>query len=376
VSDPTGLDQYRQLRVRRFLSRWWLVLVAGLVLVAATGGWLAMTAYLTPGVTTDDRVVSSWERIDRLDHGATVTEPNPAFETGRYLENRSTYLTAIAPQVQLTYTVGYDASDSGRLNATVDVRVQRQGTDGTGTPLWETSRPVRSARQPLRPGERLRVPITLNVPALRARTANVSAQLGSPGGVQTAVVVAVTLEGRVNGAPVEQSFTRTAAVDAGVEQYTIATPEAPSQRFETAEPVVRQRQYSPSYRLGGPLLLAGGAVGATGVAWLARRGRFELTPAEQRWLTYRDERDTYAEWVHQATLPTEIDTRPRAETATLGDLVDIAIDIDGTVIEAPEGGTFRVVADTCCYVYEAPSLDEPEPSTAASADGADEPNDG
>ena len=162
------------------------------------------------------------------------------------------------------------------------------------------------------------------------------------------VVVAVTLEGRVNGAPVKQSFTRTAAVDAGVEQYTVATPEAPPQRFETTEPVVRQRQYGPSYRLGGPLMIASGVVGATGVAWLARRGWFELTPAEQRWLTYRDERDTYAEWVHQATLLAEIDTRPRAEAATLGDLVDIATDIDGTVIEAPGGGTFRVVAVTCC----------------------------
>ncbi len=91
------------------------------------------------------------------------------------------------------------------------------------------------------------------------------------------------------------------------------------------------------------------------------------TPLARRpWLSYREDRDRHEEWVHTATLPPDTDTLTRVRAATLGDLVDIAIDVGATVLEPPADGRF-VVQHGHRYVYDAPA-----PVDASGAGPADE----
>lgn len=356
MSDADGLE--RRLRLRRALwSRRMLVLVVlvGSVFVVA-GSSLLVTAYVTPGATTEQRVTETWSRSGTFSHSATVTEPNPAYDTGTVLRDRSTYLRPIAPRVNVTYGVGYRASETGRVETTVDLRLVRRATDGNGGVLWEVAEPLATANRTLGPGERLSVPVTLGVASVANRTRNLSERLGG-GGAETTVVAETRLDGRVNGERVDRRFTHELTLGRGGDTYSLSGPQEQSRPFPTRETVTRERQYSLLYRAGGPLLVVVGGAGIVGLLLLRRGGRFKLSRVERDWLAYREDYETYEGWIHTVSLPTEADSLPEAEAATLRDLVNVAIDIEETVIEPPDDDRLHVVDDEYRYVYEPPRPD-------------------
>lgn len=368
----------RRLRVRRTLRRRWGLVVAVLAGLAVAGAWLSVTAFVAPGTATDERVTDSWQRSGAFTHGATVVEPNPAFAVGARLENRSTYLRQVAPRVNVTYGVGYSASESGRVDTTVRLRLVRRATDADGGVLWQVSEPLGRVNRTLEPGERAQVPTTLAAGTVRNRTRNLTDQLGTVGGVETLLVAETHLDGRVNDEAVSQRFTQQVTLTVSGDTYRIAGNQRRSESFQSREVVTRERSYGPLYRVGGPALLALGVVGLVAFLLARRAGWFAVSDTEREWLAYRDDYAAYADWIHRADLPPAAASLPAAETATLKDLVDIAIDTDESVVEVPGDRTFHVVHDEHRYVYEPPRLGavatrrgDPLARAPRSADGGD-----
>jgi hypothetical protein len=376
----------RRLRLRRTLGRRRTLIVAVLLGVVFVGGWLAVTAYAAPGTVTEQRTTEEWSRTGTFTHGATVTEPNPAYDIGTQFRDRSTYLRPVAPVLNVTYSAEYQAAEGGRLNTTVTLHLVRQATDSNGGVLWEVSEPVATVSRTLRPGERVSVPVTLDVAAVANRTRALSSQLGDAGGTETALVAETQFDGRVNGESAAHRFTHRLALGIGGDTYTVSGAQQAQRSFSSQRVVTREREHGPLYRAGGPVLVLAGTVGLAGLLFVWRAGWLTLEPTERAWLAYRDDYDAYADWIHTASLPPGAASLPEADAATLGDLVDIAIDVDETVIEEPEDRRFHVLNSDYRYVYEAPRPDRltgrtetngdtgtgeeprPDPTTAPEAD--------
>jgi hypothetical protein len=363
----------RRLRFRTVLTRYRGVVTGVLILAILTGGYLAGTAYVAPGTTTEQRVTESWERTSSFSHAATVTRPSGVFEPNQRLENRSLYFTQAAPVVDVQYTLGYDATDEGSLDVTVRLQVVRRSVDttpgGTAIVLWETERTLTTRSvSDLSPGRTVTVPVSVNVTEVTDRTDELVRGLdGSPGDVKVALVADVSLEGRVNGRSTTQAFTRQIELETGGGTYSVTGELQSSDRSESTTRVEREQSYGVPYRIGGPLLLGVGVVGLAGLGLAHSRGDLDVTDAERDWLAYRDARSEFDEWIHTVALPAEADDLPRARAESLGDLVDLAIDVESAVTESPDGGTFHVVHDRYHYVYEAPS----PAGTGDPLDGAD-----
>jgi hypothetical protein len=350
----------RRLRLRAFVSDYRGAVAVALVVLVLAGGWLAGTAYLAPGTTTDERVVSSWERTSQFTHGATVTRPAGAFDRGQRLRNRSVYFTRVAPVVDVRYAVGYATAGDGALDARVQLRLVRRSVTeteaGGRTVLWRTERVLATRNESgVPPGEQVTVPASVNVTAVATRTDELVSQLGaSPGEVEVALVADVRLTGRVDGRPATRSYTQEVELALDGATYRVTGQATASDTVEATRVVERQRSYGPARRIGGPVLLGVGLVGLAGMAIARSRGALTVDAADRDWLAYREDRSEFDEWIHTVELPDEAGELPEARAESLADLVDLAIDVDAAVLESPAGGTFCVVHGGYRYVYEAP----------------------
>jgi len=121
-------------------------------------------------------------------------------------------------------------------------------------------------------------------------------------------------------------------------------------------------------------------LGLAGWRTPAARSIFALTPAEREYLSYRDDRSEFAEWITAIRLPESVHKRPEAEASSLRDLVDFAIDNDTGVVEDPGTGAYHAVTDEFVYTYAPPTLaveggdgnEETEGETTAGVAGDDE----
>lgn len=375
-SDP-AVDE-RRLRLRAFLAAHSGEVALALVVAALVGGWLAGTAYVAPGTTTEERVTGSWERTSTFTHAATVTGSPGPFEPGQRLSNRSVYFSRASPVLDVTYRTGYAASDGGALDATVRLRLVRRAVADDGRTLWRTSRVLaRQNATDLPPDGRVAVPASVNVSAVADRMDELVAALGaSPGETEVVLRADVRLAGRVNGRAVTRSFDHEVGLAVAGETYRVTGQPRSSATHEATTTVATERSYGPPRRVGGPLLLGVGLVGLVGLAVARVRGELELTAAERDWLAYRDDRSTFDEWIHAVELPPEARELPRARATSLADLVDLAIDVDATVLAAPDGRTYHVVHDGYLYAYVAPPVPgrRSRDATTGASDGR--PDDG
>jgi hypothetical protein len=361
-----------RLRLRGLLERNLTAAVLVLVVLAFVGGWVTYTTHVAPATTTEQRVVATWETRGQFDHGATVREENAVFPVGTHLRNRSVYFSRIAPVLNGTYAFDYRASQDGELAGDVTVALVVRGVDGDGgeesaTVLWRTSRVLNERRvDSLAPGEAVRVPFAVNVSQVDARIDRISEDLGgSPGTVQTQIRATVALEGRVNGEPVERTTTHVLDVQPENTQYSVSGATPTTDEHRTMAAVTVDRTYGPVRRVGGPLLLVVALVGEAAIAVALREDRLALTDAERDWLAYRDDRSEFDEWITSFDLPAATFDLPRAQAASLADLVDFAIDVDSGVVEVDDG-RFVVVHDGVRYEYRAP------PDPAEDAAGSEE----
>jgi len=354
-------DRERWLRARAVLSNRGAEIAALLVVLALVGGWITYTTHVDPGTTTEERVVSSWSRTAGFEHGATVRNPNPVFEEGQRLSNRSVYFTRVAPVLDGNYTLEYAATDGERLNATVRLGLVVQGVTDDGdneAVLWRTATTLEEGTtSDLRPDETLRVPFSIDVPEVRNRTDEITSTFGTVGETEAFVLADVRLEragadgtGGADGRTFQQELTVVPEQDV----YRVTDNGMSRERFETTETVRVEREYGLPRAAGGPLVLLVTTSGLLVLGVGYRRGAFELTEQEREWLTYRADRAEFDEWIHTVQLPSEANDLPRARADSLAALVDFAIDVDGGVVEPPEEDVFYVVHDGYLYSYTAP----------------------
>jgi hypothetical protein len=346
------------LRVRGVLDRRFALVVAVLLVVAAAGAWVTYGAHVAPETTTTERTVETGRVTGTFVHGAEVTEGARAagFDPGSRVENRSVYFDAVMPVLDGAFALSYEdrAPAQVRVERTVEVRSATTDLDDETVVYWNRTLSRTSQTAALRPGDRLRVPFDIDAAERTSDAENVSDRLRSPGQVRLRVDVDVTVTRGVDGAtPRDLSANLTVVPEGGV--YRVESTGG-VETFERTETVTRRVRPGPLRSLGGPVLALVSLADAAGLVVARRRGLLELSERERAWLSYRDDREDFDEWITTVRLPADARGLPTAEAASLADLVDFAIDTDNAVMETPGERTFHVVHDGYRYTFTAPSV--------------------
>jgi hypothetical protein len=374
-------------RGRILLNQWFAVVVLVAVVVGALGGYATYTAYESPGTTTEQRQVSSWEANGTYEMSATVSESNPLYPVGTELEDRPAYFLSISPIAEGTFGFAYEATDRGAVDVTVQQTlvlraIESQSAEGDGQPVeyWRLTEPIGTERaEGVEPGDPVRLTFERNVSATAERMAAVSEQLGgTPGSTQMLVVSTVEFQGSINGNDVERSANYRLPIAVSGTTYQPGGVDGESLTGSTTETITRQRTYGPLYRIGGPVALLVGLAGVAGLAYGRYEDHFAVSEAERAALEFESTRDEFDDWITVARLPDDVLARPRVDVDSLDGLVDTAIDVDARVFEAPEGDAFYVTSEGLLYVYEPPTagLDEVLGGDDGASDGdGEDPDD-
>lgn len=366
-----------RLRLRAILNAQFTVILVVCLLVAAVGAGLVYTTHVDPGTETETRTVSSFTVETEYLHSAEVTEPNPVFTVGSVLDGRDTYFTRATPELDVEAVTSYAATDAADVDVTLESALVVRNVGDDGNVVYWTDRETLATERvsDVDPGEPVVASFTLNSSAVDATAASIEEELGaSPGETETFVETNVAVNGTFDGEPASYTRTIEMTLDHGGETYTVSEPGLQSDTSERTERVTVERSYGPLRSLGGPILLLLGLAGVGGLTYARRESEFALTPAEADYLSYRDDRSEFAEWITRFRLPDSVHERPEAEASSLRDLVDFAIDNDTGVIEDPETGAFHAVTGEFVYTYRPPSL--PETISDATDDGAVRPDAG
>jgi hypothetical protein len=344
------------------------VIVVVCFVAAAAGAGLVYTTHVEPGTTTETRTTSPLTVETEYVHSAEVTEPNSVFETGTVLDGRNTYFTRIAPELDVDVEARYTATAAS--NVTVDVAselvIRNVGEDGEVV-YWSDREPLASRQfSGVDAGQTVAASFVLNTSTIDATAASIEEELGaSPGTTEVLVVSEVTVDGRFGGEPTTYTRTIEMTVEPGDGTYSVSEPGLQSGGPERTERVTVERSYGPLRSISGPLVFLLGMIGTGALLYLRIQARLPLTPEEEAYLSYRDDRSEFAEWITRIRLPDSVFERPQAEASSLEDLVDFAIDNDTGVVEDPETGVFYAVTGDLLYTYR-----PPDPAGGASGDEA------
>ena len=379
----------RRLRLRAVLNAQSTAILVACLLLVAVGAGLAYTTHVDPGTETESRTVSSLTVESEYRHSATVTEPNAVFETGTELDGRDTYFTRVAPELDVNVATSYAAPTAENVTVEVDSALVIRNVGEEGTVYWRETEPLASETvSGVSPRETVNASFALNSTAIDGRVASIEEELGaSPGETETFVTTEVAVDGSIGGVPTASTQTLDMTITHGGDTYSVSEPGVQSDTTERTAQETVEREYGVLRSFGGPLLLLVGLVGAGGIGYATREYDLALTDAEREYLSYRDDRAEFAEWITTFRLPASVHERPTAEAGSLRDLVDFAIDNDTGVVEDPETGAFHAVSGEFVYTYRppAPAVEgdgegptdgeavtdaDPGPTAAASPDAA------
>lgn len=378
-----------QLRLRAILDSWFEVVAILLAVGVLLGAWGIYATHVDPGTTTEERVESSWAIQGSYEHEATVTQPNAVYDVGTTLEDRSIYPAEVAPALDGTFVFAYGASEGGDLDVDVDLTLHHQAVeefdDGDAGQreevVWEHEEPLGdTSASSLDPDTTLDEEFTVDLPLLANQTEQIEESVGQvPGDVETFVSADVHLSGTVNGDPVEMNRTYALPLSADGDAYRIEGNPTDLEEFESTVQVPVERTYSPVRTVGAPLLAAVSLVLLGGLVAAKRRGGLALDDDERARLAYHDDREEFDEWITTMSLPDDVEDPPRAEAASLADLVDFAIDTDSGVVYDPDRDVYVTTHRGVTYVFYPPTGavgSEPPPRLPDPGDdSATEPDD-
>lgn len=348
-----------RLRLRAVLDRQFTVVVLVLVLLGGAGGVVAYDAHVADKTTTVGDEVTVWAPEGEFTHGATVVENESrtagVFTPGQRVTERAFYYVSIMPVLSGEFQYGY-AADSGDLDVVVEqtLLVRSVGErDGESVEYWREAESLGTERTSLAPGETVTVPYRADVRAAVTRATRIRDRLGDPGETRVSLNVSVALSGTAGGRDVDRTLEYGLPLTVENRIYSVkSASEVPPVTRTEQRRVPSDAGIVPT--VGGPALLAGALAGLCALAYARRTDRLALTSTERAWLTYRDDRSDYDEWISTVRLPAEAESLPVGETDTLADLVDLAIDTDSAVLESPDTDRYHVLHDGYRYTFEAP----------------------
>lgn len=348
------------IRLRDVLARYRLVFVLAFVLLALAGGWLAYGAYVDPGETTEQRLVSSVTTSGEFSHGAIVEEENTLYPVGTEFTNEPLYYRSLSPEVTGEFVGGYDGADGEDVEGTLDVRLVYRSLDDDAI-YWQESAELGSASaSDLQPGEELAVAFAINVTEVTDRIDEIESDLdASPGDTELFLEVEHALVGTFDGT--EREVEESHRIDLEIDGSTHGFDDERyyGDRHEEYEEVVVPQEPPSTNAIGGPLLLVLGLVGA-GTLAIVSPSRYEITPEERAWLEYRSDLEEYGELTTAVELPPETIDRQAVEIQRLGDLCRLGIDLETAIFETTDRvGSDRiqyvVIHDDFRYVYDPPN---------------------
>jgi hypothetical protein len=358
-ADP---DDALALRIRKFVDDQYLVIVVVLLLLSVGGMWVSYTAYLDPGTQTETRTASEWRRTATFDHGSTVTTDNPVYDTGQRLRNQQAYFPFVSPDLTGEYRFQYVASDSGDVDMDVNIRLILRGRSD-GTVLWQRSRQLRRAEVAgVEPGGGTSAQFRFDMNRTRLQLERIDDVFGQIPGDPVVVVQAQTrLTGRINGRVVNREFVDELRLTRSGDAFVVTDPGEVTNTTQRTTTVSVPREYSPLWRLGGPLAATFGLGAAVGLVAARRRSDLALSTDELDRLIHR----AYAEWISEGSLSQDMvsDAPDVVRVASLTDLVDIAADTNERVVYDPGKGQYVVFRYDRTYVCERPlSTESAEPT--------------
>jgi len=326
------------------------VVFAGLLL---TGGWLGFDTRTNPGTTSEQRVESAWNATTEFEHAATVERANPVYPIGTDLENRSVYFTNISAELEGAYVYEYTASETGNLTVATDLTLVTRSVGNDGEQVfWRTDRSIGQYRQVgVSPGEQVRGNFTVDMRDIQSEISRIEDVFGATVGTRETVVVAsLRADGTVNGQTVTRTQERTLTVSVSDATYRVSNPGPSTESFQTTSVVAVENEPDGATVLLSVLLACLGLVGLALVGVARVTWWTSIDEAERTAIQQARTRATYDEWITPGRLPHDFDDSAAVEVATLGGLVDIAIDTNARVIEA-QTGAYYVLADQTTYVY-------------------------
>lgn len=373
------ISDRQRVRLRSALDEWFVVVVVALLGLALLGGWGAYGA-VADDEDAEQRTVEAWSTTGGFDHGATVQEENEVFPVGTELSDRSVYFAEVAPELEATFTYAYDAPD-GDVAVTLEAdRVIRSVEDADEkeerAEYWVTNETIaQDETEGLAPGEEHATSFSVDVPELAEEAEEIRDDLNdSTGTLETAVVVRASVEGTIDGEPVDRVDTYEMALELDDATYAVEAPAAEERTEERTEEIAVEGS-SGGLGPAALALLGVGSVAALGVLGVARRkGTLAPSAAELERIDARYEREEFDDWISRGRLPADVRDRSTIRIATLEDLVDVAVDCDRRVIEDERDGRYYVVDGEAVYVYAPEGLeDDRDPVLEVDPQEAEEP---
>lgn len=357
-SNPSFDD--RRLRLRAILSAQFTVILAVCVLAAVVGAGLVFTTHISPGTETETQTTNLLTIETEHSHSAVVTEPNPVFSTGTVLDDRNTYFTQISPVLDVDVETAYRAPATDSIDMTVDSVLIIRNVEN-GFVHWDRQeRLTTEDRTTVGSGETVERSFRFDSSELAETADAIENAVGdSPGETETVVATTIDVDGTVGGEPVSHTQTVEMDIQHDGDTYTVSNPGVTAEPVERTEQVTVDRTYGPLRSIGGPLLFGLGVAGVAGLSYARQHFELELTAAEAEYLSYRDDRSEFDEWITQIRLPPSVHERETATATTLADLVDHAIDSETGVVFDPETGSYHAVSTEYIFTYHPPRDSEP-----------------
>ncbi|GAD53108.1 hypothetical protein MBEHAL_1868 [Halarchaeum acidiphilum MH1-52-1] len=311
------------------------VALAFAVLAAAAFGAAAWTATHPPTVDVTDR-----ENVQTAALGvtgrATVTGNGSLHDPGTALDDPVVY-PRTAPVLHLTVrTTSANASfERVAQNASLVYTATRSGET-----FWTRTVPLGAGNAT--DTTTASTPVSIDTERVRDRLATYRREAGDTGTVDVAVRVTSTY--RVAG--YAGTLSTSGPLSFGEDWYDVET-EGATREHDRA---VARTVTVPSTRLVPPWALGGAGVACALAALLVFYWYRAWRTSAPR-LAETVHRHRYDEWISTGRVPATSDL-PLVETATLEDLVDIAIDAGLRVIHDPDRGRYVVVTPGARYRYD------------------------
>lgn len=353
TNEPTK----RTLQFRAALQRYLPIAIIALLVLLAVGAGATYLAYADPGTETVERTETSWSLTSGYQHGATVTQENVIFPVGTELADRSTYFTRIAPVIDVTPYVSFQAPEASDVTVTVESELVIRGTSD-GQTLWEQRDDLGRTETTASAGERVSMTHDIDIPSIVDRLDVISDELGSPGTMGVFVRSTARISGEIAGDSVSTNRAFDLGIDPGSNQYHVDNGGGETEAFERTVTETVPIERGPLWQFGGPSVLLLSLLGLGGLAVAVYRDIPGISESEHAYLGFLRERAKFDEWITRIHLPDSVFERPTASAHSLTDLVDYAIDNETGVIENPDTGRYVVIGEDYVFTYEPPS---PEP---------------
>lgn len=354
--------------IRRALDEWFVIVIALLVFLTLLGGWAAYTTYAAQS--------ESVEGTTEFEYRATVQEDNSLYDSGTDLSNRETYFTSITPELDGEFSSTYetDRTDELLVETEITLRVRWipwEDTEFEQSEFWNTTRQLETETETVESGEPATTDFTVDIATERDRIQTYREEQGEvPGHPELTVVAETNVMDPDNGNSTIATDRERLSISLVEDIYTVEEEEPTG-----LDAIVTSELGQLGQLLGsvGVVLASIAALGGLVVA----RYRGMLAPDDDATRSeFEHERNAFDEWISRGRIPDDRITGPGVETATLGDLVDVAIDSDRRVVEDPERESYYVLVGETHYEYAPPDTGDESSRTDSTASARTATDDG